>query len=201
MNPRLARHAFTLQRAQPPKKVNITEMKASATGLDIQIQSSDHDDLPLVQYVLKYDLEENSENQLQTLIIPGRSISFEYSMNRDQCVSLVEIVANEQRIKIENLRPSTNYRFILMAESQAGVGQQTGPISFRTLDRQRPDFTIDNSSNQTCSNDQTCIISWTIQSDGGAPLLRGEISYADVKSSSSSSKIFFSSIICSFVDQ
>ena len=66
-----------------------------------------------------------------------------------------------------------------MAESQAGIGQPTGPIPFRTLDRQRPDFLIDNSSNQTCSNDQTCSISWTIQSDGGAPLTRAEISYAE----------------------
>ena len=68
-----------------------------------------------------------------------------------------------------------------MAESQAGVGQATEPIPFRTLDRQRPDFIIDNSSNQTCSNDQTCLISWTMQSDGGAPLVRAEISYVEVK--------------------
>lgn len=68
-----------------------------------------------------------------------------------------------------------------MAESQAGIGQPTDSIPFRTLDRQRPDFIIDNSSNQTCSNDQTCLISWTIQSDGGAPLIRAEISLTEVK--------------------
>lgn len=79
-----------------------------------------------------------------------------------------------------------------MAESQAGVGQATDAISFRTLDRQRPDFTIDNSSNQTCSLDQTCKISWTIHSDGGAPLLRAEISFAEVRTTLSlSMRLFF----------
>lgn len=144
------------------KKVNITDVKPSATTVEILVQTSDHDDLPLIQYVLKYDVEENSDNPLQQTIIPA------------------EIFANEQRIRIENLRPSTDYRFILMAESQAGIGQPTDSIPFRTLDRQRPDFIIDNSSNQTCSNEQTCLISWTIQSDGGAPLIRAEISLTEI---------------------
>lgn len=71
LNPRVARHAFTLQRAQPPKKVNITDVKPSATTVEILVQTSDHDDLPLIQYVLKYDVEENSDNPLQQTIIPG----------------------------------------------------------------------------------------------------------------------------------
>jgi len=63
------------------------------------------------------------------------------------------------------------------------MGQQTGPLSFRTLDRQIPDFKIiktDENKNETCSNDRTCLIKWTIESDGGAPIIRSEILYAKV---------------------
>jgi hypothetical protein len=70
----------------------------------------------------------------------------------------------------------------LVAESQAGVGQVSGPIHFRTLDRQPPDFIInDSNENQTCFNDQTCSIVWNILSDGGAPITRVEIAYAPVR--------------------
>jgi len=63
------------------------------------------------------------------------------------------------------------------------MGQITGPTSFRTLDKQVPDFKIskiDENKNETCSNDRTCLIKWTIESDGGAPIVRAEVLYAKV---------------------
>ena len=93
-------------------------------------------------------------------------------------------ITSEQIIKIENLRPSTNYQLTIVAESQAGTGQQTGPIYFRTLDRQIPDFSIDENKNRTCLSDESCLITWNIESDGGAPILRAEILYAQVISPS-----------------
>jgi hypothetical protein len=70
-----------------------------------------------------------------------------------------------------------------VAKSRAGTGQQTDPIPFRTLDRQIPDFKIvktDENRNETCFNDRTCLIKWSIESDGGAPIIRSEILYAKV---------------------
>jgi len=90
-------------------------------------------------------------------------------------------ITPEQIIKVENLRPSTNYQLTLVAESQAGIGQQPQSIQFRTLDRQIPDFTVN--ENRTCLNAESCLIKWNIESDGGAPIIRAEILYAEVSSS------------------
>ncbi len=63
------------------------------------------------------------------------------------------------------------------------MGQQTNPATFRTLDRQIPDFKIvktDENKNETCSNDRSCLIKWSIESDGGAPIIRAEVLYAKV---------------------
>ena len=95
--------------------------------------------------------------------------------------ALAQVESHQQRIKIEHLRPSTSYQFTVVAESQAGISQAMSPISFRTLDRQRPDFLIDTNENETCLDDRTCVISWSVQSDGGAQIVRTEISYAQVK--------------------
>ncbi|CAF2073220.1 unnamed protein product [Rotaria magnacalcarata] len=164
LNPRIGRHSFTLQRAQPPKKINITHVKPSSSGVEIFFQSSETDDLPVLQYILKYDIQDTKESQLQTLIIPAQK--------------------STKQIRIENLRPSTNYQLLIVAESRAGIGQQTGPIQFRTLDRQIPDFTIDENINRTCLSDESCLITWNIESDGGAPILRTEILYALAKDDS-----------------
>ncbi len=72
LNPRIGRHTFTLQRAQPPAKVNITQVKPLANSAEITIQSSETGELPLIQYILKYDLQNTKDSQLQTLIVPGR---------------------------------------------------------------------------------------------------------------------------------
>ena len=73
-----------------------------------------------------------------------------------------------------------------MARSRAGMGQPTEPISFQTLDRQIPEFKLvktDENRNETCFNDRSCLIKWSIESDGGAPIIRSEILYAKVNSS------------------
>lgn len=88
-----------------------------------------------------------------------------------------------QVLKIEKIKPSTSYRLVLVAKSRAGMGQQTDPIVFRTLDRQIPDFRMaqmEENKNETCSNDRSCLIKWTIESDGGAPIIRSEVIYAKV---------------------
>ena len=72
LNPRIGRHAFTLQRAQPPKKVNVTQIKALSNGAEITAQAPQTGDLPLLQYILKYDLQDAKNSQLQTLIVPGK---------------------------------------------------------------------------------------------------------------------------------
>ena len=90
-----------------------------------------------------------------------------------------------QLLKIEKLKPSTSYRFTIVAKSLAGMGQATGPIQFRTLDRQIPDFKIIRTEqNETCANDRSCLIRWTLESDGGAAITRAEILYAKVKARS-----------------
>jgi hypothetical protein len=104
------------------------------------------------------------------------------------CFVLVENSVNErqpqsQAFKIEKLKPSTSYRFTILAKSRAGLGQQTGPIQFRTLDRQIPEFRLiptEENKNDTCFNDRSCLIRWTIESDGGAPIIRTELLYAKV---------------------
>ena len=88
-----------------------------------------------------------------------------------------------QIIRIEKIKPSTTYRFTIFAKSRAGTGQQNGPTTFRTLDRQIPDFKIvqtEENKNETCANDRSCLIKWTIESDGGAPIIRAEVLYAKV---------------------
>ena len=96
-------------------------------------------------------------------------------------------------LKIEKIKPSTGYRLTIIARSRAGEGQQTGPIPFRTLDRQIPDFKIvktDENKNDTCLNDRSCLIKWSIESDGGAPIIRSDITYAKVMDSLANSRTF-----------
>ncbi len=99
-----------------------------------------------------------------------------------ECFPLAESTP-EQVVKVENLRPSTDYHLIIVAESRAGIGEQTGPIQFRTLDKQIPDFLVEDYQNKTCLNDDSCLITWNIASDGGAPIFRAEILYAQVVNS------------------
>ena len=67
-----------------------------------------------------------------------------------------------------------------MAKSRAGEGSLSMPYKLKTLDRQAPQFKI-LSSDLWCLDDQSCLIKWIIESDGGSPISRAEISYAKVR--------------------
>ncbi len=54
--------------------MNITQVKPLSNGAEISIRSSEPGELPLIQYILKYDLQDSKDSQLQTLIVPGRSL-------------------------------------------------------------------------------------------------------------------------------
>jgi len=168
-NPRVGRHSFTLQRAEPPKKVQVTEVKPLTNGVEIFVQNPETGGLPILEYTLKYNSAEKSDEQPQTITIPAQISPDNAQQN--------------QVLKIDKIKPSTSYRLTITAKSRAGVGQPNGPITFRTLDRQVPDFKIvkaDENKNETCSNDRTCVVQWAIESDGGAPIIRSEIFYAKV---------------------
>ncbi|CAF2310395.1 unnamed protein product [Rotaria sp. Silwood2] len=175
INPRVGRHSFTLQRAEPPKKVRVMEIKPFTNEVEILVQPPETGGLPLMEYIVKYSLADKTDDQQETLTIPAQTLSDDQQ-------------EQTQVLKIDKIKPSTSYRFSIVAKSRAGLGQLTGPIPFRTLDRQIPDFKIvktDENKNETCSNDRTCLIKWIIESDGGAPIIRTEVLYAKAKSDNS----------------
>jgi hypothetical protein len=47
-------------------------VKALANGAEITIHSAETGELPLIQYILKYDVQDAKDSQFQTLIVPGR---------------------------------------------------------------------------------------------------------------------------------
>jgi hypothetical protein len=67
----------------------------------------------------------------------------------------------------------------IVAKSRAGEGSLSIPYQLKTLDRQVPQFKI-LSSDISCLSDQSCLIKWIIESDGGSPISRAEISYVKV---------------------
>ncbi|CAF0836880.1 unnamed protein product [Rotaria sordida] len=175
INPRVGRHSFTLQRAEPPNKVRVIEIKPLTNGVEILVQPPESGGLPLMEYIIKYGLADRTDDQQETLTIPAQTLSDDQQ-------------EPSQVLKIEKIKPSTGYRFTIAAKSRAGIGQLTGSIPFRTLDRQIPDFRIvkiDENKNETCLNDRTCLIKWIIESDGGAPIIRTEILYAKAKNENS----------------
>jgi hypothetical protein len=66
-----------------------------------------------------------------------------------------------------------------MAKSRAGEGLPSIPYQLKTLDRQVPLFKI-SSTDPACQDDDSCLIKWIIEADGGSPISRAEISYARV---------------------
>jgi hypothetical protein len=74
LNPREGRHSFTLQRAEPPKKVRVSEVKPLTNGVDILVQPSETGGLPIIEYILKYSLADKADDQPQTLVIPGNFV-------------------------------------------------------------------------------------------------------------------------------
>jgi hypothetical protein len=83
----------------------------------------------------------------------------------------------------------------IVAKSRAGEGSLSIPYQLKTLDQQVPQFKII-SSDISCLDDQACLIKWIIESDGGSPISRTEISYAKVNLFHSMD--FFSKILLYF---
>ncbi|CAF1492424.1 unnamed protein product, partial [Didymodactylos carnosus] len=107
---------------------------------------------------------------------------------------LVQYIVNYEQIGVnrpnsmKTLKFPDNYRqFInILAETRAGVGQSKAPVRLKTLDRQVPQFNLLSSTleDQMCMDDRKCLIKWSIESDGGAPISKAEILYAKSKDNS-----------------
>lgn len=67
-----------------------------------------------------------------------------------------------------------------MAKSRAGEGSVSIPYQLRTLDRQVPQFKFLSPDN-SCLNDHSCLIKWVVDTDGGSPISRAEISFGKVR--------------------
>lgn len=160
INPRIGRYAMTLRRAEPPHQVRLIEVKPRSNIIQLNIQPPlELGGLPLLEYVVKYE-QIGVPNSVNTLTFP--------------------YVPNEpQTLRIESLLPSTSYRMQIVAKSRAGEGIPSVPYQLKTLDRQVPMFKI-LSSDMSCMSDSTCLIKWIIDSDGGSPISRAELSFAKV---------------------
>ncbi|CAF4879276.1 unnamed protein product [Rotaria sp. Silwood1] len=161
INPRIERYSISLRRAEPPQQVRVVEVKPRSNSIQLNIQPPlEIGGLPLLEYLVNYE-QIGVPNSLKTLTFPAAS--------------------NEpQSLLIESLQPSTLYRIQIMAKSRAGQGSLSIPYQLKTFDRQVPQFKI-LSSDISCLDDQSCLIKWIIESDGGSPISRTEISYAKVR--------------------
>ncbi|CAF1179608.1 unnamed protein product [Didymodactylos carnosus] len=171
-NRKTSRHSFTLQKSAPPRAVYPTEAKPLANAIELVVHPPETGGLPLVQYVVKYEqIGANQPDSMKTLIFPAQT------MNGEQT----------QILRIDNLQPSTAYSINILAETRAGIGQSKAPIRLKTLDRQIPQFKLLSTTpeEQMCIDDHKCLIKWSIESDGGAPISKAEIFYAKSKDDSS----------------
>ncbi|CAF1391848.1 unnamed protein product [Adineta steineri] len=161
INPRIGRYSMNLRLAEPPRQVRVVEVKPKSNSIQLNIQPPlELGGLPLLEYLIKYE-QIGIPNSLKTQTFP--------------------IVSNEpQNLRIETLQPSSLYRIQIVAKSRAGEGALSIPYQLKTLDRQVPQFKI-LSSDISCLDDQSCLIKWIIESDGGSPISRAEISYAKVR--------------------
>ncbi|CAF2645819.1 unnamed protein product [Rotaria sp. Silwood2] len=161
INPRIGRYSMNLRRAEPPQQVRVVEVKPRSNSIQLNIQPPlEIGGLPLLEYLVNYE-QIGVPHSLKTFTFP--------------------VTSNEpQSLLIESLQPSTLYRMQIMAKSRAGEGSPSIPYQLKTLDRQVPQFKI-LSSDISCLDDQSCLIKWIIESDGGSPISRTEISYAKVR--------------------
>jgi hypothetical protein len=63
-------------------------------------------------------------------------------------------------------------------ESKAGRSVFSRPVQAKTLGGQVPQFSL---SNNSCVNNISCLIKWSIEYDGGSPISQIQIIYAKVK--------------------
>ncbi|CAM2704547.1 unnamed protein product [Rotaria socialis] len=157
INPRIGRYSMNMRRAEPPQQVRVVEVKPKSNSIQLNIQPPlEIGGLPLLEYLVRYE-QIGVPNSLKTHTFPA--------------------IPNEpQSLLIESLQPSILYRMQIMAKSRAGEGVLSIPYQLKTLDRQVPQFKI-LSSDLSCLDDQSCLIKWVIESDGGSPISRAEISY------------------------
>ncbi|CAF0794698.1 unnamed protein product, partial [Didymodactylos carnosus] len=157
LNPKVGRHSITLQKAEPPRAVYPTEAKPLANAIELVVSPPETGGLPLVNYIVKYEqIGVNQPDSIKTLKFPVQT------MNGQQV----------QTLRIDNLQPSTSYNINILAETRAGIGQAKSPIRLKTLDRQIPQFKLLSTppEEQSCMDDRKCLVKWSIESDGGAPI-------------------------------
>lgn len=167
-----------LRRAQPPQQVRVEKVLPRSNSIELNIQPPlELGGLPLLEYLVKYE-QLGIPNSINTLTFPSRK-----KKQREFVFILllfVLVVSNEpQTLRIESLQPSTLYRMQIVGKSRAGEGSLSIPYQLKTLDRQVPQFKI-LSSDISCLSDQTCLIKWIVETDGGSPITRAEISYVKV---------------------
>ncbi|UJR10788.1 hypothetical protein I4U23_014975 [Adineta vaga] len=161
INPRIGRYSMNLRLAEPPRQVRVVEVKPRSNSIQLNIQPPlELGGLPLLEYLVKYE-QNGIPNSFKTQTYP--------------------FVSNEPQIlRLESLQPATSYRIQIVAKSRAGEGSLSIPYQLKTLDRQVPQFKI-LSSDMSCLADHSCAIKWLVESDGGSPISRIEISYAKIR--------------------
>lgn len=71
INPRIGRHSFTLQRAQPPKPVEISGITPFTNAVEIIVKPPESGGLPLMEYMVTYHSADKADDQAETLTISG----------------------------------------------------------------------------------------------------------------------------------
>lgn len=168
---------MTLRLAEPPRQVRVVEVKPRSNSIQLNIQPPlDLGGLPLLEYLVKYE-QHGVPESFKTQTFP--SMPANSDVPSESTLSLVVVSNEPQYLKLEALQPATAYRIQIVGKSRAGEGAPSIPYQLKTLERQVPQFKI-LSSDMSCMADQSCLIKWVIESDGGMPISRSEISYAKV---------------------
>ncbi|CAF1442130.1 unnamed protein product [Adineta ricciae] len=157
-NSRMEKHTFTLQRAELPHRVRIIEVEPHSTTINLTVQPPlESGGLPLLQYIVKYEQIDNPDS-LQIISFP--------------------VLSNEtQTIELKSLQVAHLYRIQIAVESHAGQSTFSVPVQAKTLHGDVPQFHLTNIS---CLNNQSYLIQWIIDNDGGSAISQIEISYAKV---------------------
>ena len=71
INPRLARYAISLRRAEPPRQVRVVKVEPKSNVIQLNIQPPlEIGGLPLLEYLVKYE-QIGIPNSFKTLTFPG----------------------------------------------------------------------------------------------------------------------------------
>lgn len=67
----MEKHSIALRRAEPPRPVRISKIQPNSNTIELNVQtSSDHSDIPLLQYIVKCE-QVDVPNSLKTISFPG----------------------------------------------------------------------------------------------------------------------------------